>query len=73
MKNFIMQLRKRHRLSQEELAKKVGVTRQAIIDIEKGKYLPNLLLAYKITKALHTSLEMLFVFEENQEKPDYIH
>lgn len=73
MKNLIKFIRRQHGLSQEDLAKKVDVTRQAIIDLEKGKYLPNVLLAHNIAKALHTSIDNLFIFDSDEEKPDYIH
>ncbi|MBT4257780.1 helix-turn-helix transcriptional regulator [archaeon] len=52
MKNQITEFRKKLKLTQEELAKKVGVTRQTIIALEKEKYNPSLELAYKISKVL---------------------
>lgn len=52
MKSKIKELRKELRITQEELAETVNVTRQTIIALEQGKYNPSLLLAYKITKAL---------------------
>ncbi|TJY37755.1 helix-turn-helix transcriptional regulator [Pontimicrobium aquaticum] len=52
-------------IGQEELAKKVGVTRQAIHSIEKGKYQPSVILAFKIAKALNIDINELFKLEEN--------
>jgi len=52
MKTKIPELRKKLKITQEQLAKKVEVTRQTIISLEQEKYNPSLLLANKITKAL---------------------
>lgn len=52
MKNKISEFRKKNKITQEELAKKVNVTRQTIISLEHGRYNPSLELAHKITKAL---------------------
>lgn len=52
MKTKIAFYRKKLNITQEELAKAVGVTRQTILVLEQGKYNPSLLLAYKIAKAL---------------------
>lgn len=64
MKTRIKEFRARHNLTQEELAKRVGVRRETIVFIEKGKYNPSLKLAYKIARALNTSIEELFIFDE---------
>lgn len=55
--------------TQEELAFKVGVTRQTILAIEKNKYVPSLLLAFKIASKLGQPLEKVFIFtkKENQD------
>ena len=50
MKNTVSELRKQKKLSQEELAEAVGVTRQTITSIETGKYIASLPLAFKIAK-----------------------
>ncbi len=57
-------IRKRKKITQEELARAVGVTRQTIIAIEKGKYLPSLTLALKIAKFLGLKVEDIFVLKE---------
>lgn len=64
MKTRIKELRARYNLTQEELAKKVGVRRETILFLEKGKYNPSLRLAHNIAKALKSSIEEVFIFEE---------
>ena len=64
MKSKIKELRARYNLTQEDLAKKVGVRRETIVFLEKGKYNPSLRLAHDIAKALKTSVDELFEFEE---------
>jgi len=65
MKTRIKELRARYDLTQEDLAKKIGVRRETILFIEKGKYNPSLKLAHDIAKALQTTIDDLFMFEEN--------
>lgn len=62
MTNNIKQQRSLYGLTQEDLAEKVGVTRQTIIAIEKNKYVPSLALAYKIAKVFKKSIEDIFYF-----------
>jgi putative transcriptional regulator len=64
MKTRIKELRARHNLTQEELARQVGVRRETILFLEKGKYNPSLKLAYKIALALNAGIEEVFLFEE---------
>ena len=64
MKTRIKELRARYDLTQEELAKKVDVRRETILFIEKGKYNPSLQLAHKIAKALKTTIDDLFIFDD---------
>ena len=64
MKTKISEFRKKLKITQEELADLVGVTRQTIISLEQGKYNPSLELAHKITKALKKKrIEEVFIFE----------
>lgn len=63
-KTRIKELRARYDFTQEQLANKVGVRRETIGHIEKGKYNLSLLLAYKISKALESKIEDVFIFEE---------
>jgi putative transcriptional regulator len=65
MRTRIKELRARYDLTQEELAKNIGVRRETILFIEKGNYNPSLKLAHDIAKALHTTIDDLFIFEES--------
>jgi len=58
--NRLPELRARHRWTQQDLAVKVGVTRQTIIAIEKGQYNPSLLLGFKIARAFGLQVEEVF-------------
>lgn len=60
MENKIRILRKEKNISQEELAKKCGVTRQTINAIENNKYDPTLALAFKLAEILETTVDGLF-------------
>ena len=66
MKNRIAQHRKERRITQEELADAVEVTRQTIISLENGRYNASLLLAHKIAKYFGRSIEEIFLFEEEE-------
>ena len=61
--NHIKQHRARLNMTQETLADRVGVRRQTILAIEKGRYGPSLELAFKIARALDMSLEDLFEYD----------
>mgnify|MGYP000432248464 FL=1 len=65
MKNRIKELRKEHRISQEELATAVNVTRQTIISLENGKYNTSLILAHDIAVYFGKTIEEIFLFEED--------
>ncbi|MFA9380972.1 MAG: helix-turn-helix transcriptional regulator [Acetanaerobacterium sp.] len=67
MKSRIQELRKKRKISQEELAMAVGVTRQTITSLECEKYTASLILAYKIAKYFNTSIEDIFDFSEMEE------
>ncbi len=64
MKTKIAQLRKTNKVSQAELAKAVGVTRQTITSIEREKYVASLTLAYKIAKYFNKTIEEVFDFSQ---------
>jgi putative transcriptional regulator len=66
MKTRIKEFRARYNLTQEDLAHIVGVRRETIVFLEKGTYNPSLRLAYEVAKALNTSIEELFLMEEQQ-------
>ena len=63
MHNRIKELRARHDLSQLELARLVGVRRETIVFLEKGKYNPSLRLAHDIAKYFGLPIEEVFLFE----------
>jgi len=67
LKTKIMELRKEKRISQEELALAVGVTRQTITSLECEKYTASLMLAYKIAKYFNKNIEEIFDFNEAEE------
>ena len=63
MKNRLRELREERGLTQEELAKALGVTRQTIIAIEKGRYDPSLRLAFRIARFFNKRIEEIFIYE----------
>lgn len=63
MNNRIRELRARHNLTQIDLARKVGVRRETIVFLEKGKYNPSLKLAHDIAKIFNMKIEEIFIFE----------
>lgn len=64
MRNNIQILRKKRKMTQEELANMCGVTRQTIISLENGKYNPSIFLAHKIAVVFDCIIEEIFIFEE---------
>lgn len=66
MKTRMPELRARHGLTQEQLAKMVGVQRETIVHLEKGRYNPSLRLAHKISRALQSTIEEVFSFEDEK-------
>lgn len=66
MKNNIQQLRKERKITQEELGKMCGVSRQTIISLENGKYNPSIMLAHKIAVIFGCIIEDVFIFEEEE-------
>ena len=67
MKNRIQELRRERRITQEELASAVAVTRQTIISLENGRYNASLQLAHKIARYFGLGIEEIFIFEEDAE------
>lgn len=65
METKIRELRKANKISQAELADEMGVTRQTIISLEKGRYNASLELAFKIARYFGKTIEEVFVFEED--------
>ncbi|HGG0417006.1 transcriptional regulator [Clostridium botulinum] len=68
MKNRIKEFREVFGLTQEQLGKLIGVSRQAINAIETEKFEPSIWLAYDICKIFHRSIEEVFLFEESKRK-----
>ncbi|MFJ7841914.1 helix-turn-helix transcriptional regulator [Lysinibacillus sphaericus] len=68
MEQRIKELRASFGWTQEQLSKKLGVSRQTIISIENGRYNPSLELAYKIAKSFQLSIEEVFIFEEGSDE-----
>lgn len=64
VKNFVKEHRKRLGMTQEELARKVGVSRQSIISIEQGKYVPSLPLALRFRQLFRCSTDDLFMLTD---------
>jgi len=67
----VKELRARYDLTQDDLARMVGVRRETILYLEKGKYNPSLMLAHLIAQALKTTIDDLFIFED--EKTQNLH
>ena len=65
METKIQELRKANKISQAELADEMGVTRQTIISLEKGRYNASLELAFKIARYFGKTIEEVFIFEED--------
>jgi putative transcriptional regulator len=66
MKNRIMELRNSNKMTQDDLAKKLDVSRQTIISLEKEKYNPSIQLAYKLARIFSLSIEEVFLFEKTK-------
>ena len=66
MKNRIAELRGESGLTQQTLAEELGVSRQTVISLEKGKYNPSILLAHRIARRFGLSIEQVFIFEEGE-------
>jgi putative transcriptional regulator len=67
--NHIRRLRfDKNEITQEDLAKAVGCTRQTIIALEQGKYVPSIELAFKIARVFNVKLDDVFQYEEDKRK-----
>lgn len=69
MKNRIAELRAQNKMTQDDLAKKLDVSRQTIISLEKEKYNPSILLAYQIAQIFALTIEEVFQFKPTKEEP----
>ena len=68
MKNQLEELRRQHAIRQEDLAQALGVSRQTVISLEKGKYNPSLALAFKLARYFNRSIED--IFDDSDDCPD---
>ena len=66
IKNKLREIRTERGLTQEQLAGMVGVTRQTIISVEKGRFVPSVRLALELAQALDTSVNELFWLEDSR-------
>jgi putative transcriptional regulator len=64
MKTRIREYRAKYNLTQERLAEMVGVRRETIIFLEQGKYNPSLKLAHNVARALKTTIDKIFIFDD---------
>ena len=64
MKNRLEELRRQRGIKQEDLATELGVSRQTISSLEKGRYNPSILLAFKIARHFDLSIEDVFIYRE---------
>lgn len=67
LRNRIRELRARDRLTQDDLAKLVHVSRQTIVSLEKESYVPSLVLAMHLARQFNTQVEDIFYFAEEEE------
>lgn len=68
MKNRLEELRKQRAIRQEDLAQALGVSRQTVISLEKGKYNPSLALAFKLARYFGLPIEA--IFDDSDESTD---
>ncbi|MCI8556307.1 MAG: helix-turn-helix transcriptional regulator [Lachnospiraceae bacterium] len=66
MKNRLEEIRKERGVTQEELAGSLEVSRQTIGSLENGRYNPSILLAFKIARYFHMTIEEIFIYEEDK-------
>ncbi len=64
VKNRLEELRRQAGMTQEELAETLEVSRQTVGSLENGRYNPSILLAFKIARLFHTTIEEVFLYEE---------
>lgn len=70
MQTRIKEYRTHINLTQDELAKLVGVRRETIVFLEQGKYNPSLKLAHDVAKILNTTIDELFIFDDDIKTPE---
>ncbi|MDI6498764.1 helix-turn-helix transcriptional regulator [Leuconostoc suionicum] len=70
MLNNLEKLRKEHKVSQQDFAQYLGVTRQTISSLENGRYNPSILLAMKIARYFGKSVEDIFIYTEEDDNDE---
>lgn len=65
MKNKLEDIRKKNGITQEQLANALEVSRQTVSSLEKGRYNPSIILAFKIARFFHLKIEDIFIYEED--------
>jgi len=66
----IKEYRARVSMTQDDLAKAVGVRRETIVFLEQGKYNPSLKLAHDVAKILHAKIDQIFIFDDDEPEPE---
>ncbi len=69
MQTRIKEYRAKYSLTQEDLARAVGVRRETIVFLEQGKYNPSLKLAHDVARTLHAGIEEIFIFDDDLPEP----
>ena len=67
MKNKLEELRVKNKLTQQELADALEVSRQTVISLEQGRYNPSILLAFRVARYFNLPIENIFIYEEGSE------
>ena len=67
VKNRLEELRRARGMTQEDLAEALEVSRQTVCSLEKGRYNPSILLAFKIARLFQTTIEEVFLYEAQEE------
>ncbi|MCM3569508.1 helix-turn-helix transcriptional regulator [Neobacillus mesonae] len=68
MKNRIKELRAKKDLTQDQLAEQLGVSRQTIISLERERYNPSIILAFKLAHIFNCKIEDIFIYEEEKDE-----
>ncbi|MGL5820680.1 MAG: helix-turn-helix transcriptional regulator [Sarcina sp.] len=68
MKNLLEEIRKKRGISQECLASELEVSRQTISSLEKGRYNPSIILAFKIARYFDLAIEEIFLYQEGEDE-----
>jgi len=70
LKNRLEEIRKQNKVTQEELATALEVSRQTIGSLENGRYNPSIILAFKIARYFNMAIEEIFIYEEEDGNED---